>query len=73
MAGEQENAVAARQPFIYIALDKDRAVTRDLFLTERYPETILIDPQQRMAGKIVGATRWPMTGIGDQNPDPRSP
>ena len=39
---------------IYVAWDKDKNITRDLFGTTRYPESILIGPDGRITQKIVG-------------------
>lgn len=47
-----------RHPFIHIALDEGREITRALFGVEKYPETILIDAQQRIAKKIPGLAAW---------------
>lgn len=40
-----------------IFLDKNSRITRDLFQTYRLPETILIDRNQNMRNKLVGA-KW---------------
>jgi thiol-disulfide isomerase/thioredoxin len=44
--------------FIHLALDKDRSITRDIFLTELYPETIFLDSHQRMGKKVIGVADW---------------
>jgi thiol-disulfide isomerase/thioredoxin len=49
---------ALRQPYVFIAIDDKRAITRNVFLTEMYPETIFIAPDQHMVKKSVGATHW---------------
>ncbi len=46
------------QSSIHVALDESRRITRDLFLTEKYPETIVIDRAGRMARKFVGGADW---------------
>ena len=43
---------------IRIIQDKSRAITHDLFQTFSYPETIVIDRQQRMTRKIIGDADW---------------
>ncbi len=43
---------------VYISLDKNRAITYDLFMTERYPETIIVAPNGDMVRKIVGEFEW---------------
>lgn len=48
----------AKKPFVHIALDRERRITRDVFLTERYPETIFITADGRMARKTIGITDW---------------
>ncbi len=48
---------------IYITLDKKRAITHDLFLTERYPESIILAPNGTMRRKIVGLFDWQSTEI----------
>lgn len=49
---------ALQKPFVYVALDKNRNITRDTFLTEMYPETIFIAPDLHMVKKSVGTTQW---------------
>lgn len=46
------------EPNVYIALDRDRSITRGVFLTDRYPETIFIRADGKMARKVVGLTDW---------------
>ncbi len=43
---------------VHVIFDKNRMITHDLFLTERYPETIIISPNGRMVRKIVGEFDW---------------
>ncbi len=43
---------------VYVILDENRAITYDLFLTERYPETIIVAPNGEMIRKIVGKFDW---------------
>lgn len=43
---------------VLITLDSKRAITHDIFLTERYPETIIVSPEGKMVQKIVGAYDW---------------
>ncbi|MCK6417343.1 MAG: TlpA family protein disulfide reductase [Alphaproteobacteria bacterium] len=40
---------------VFVALDEDQKVTRDLFQSYRLPETWIIDKQHNLAGKFVGA------------------
>ncbi len=42
-------------PSVIIVPDPQRALAQDLFQTVRYPETILVDSNLRMQGKIAGA------------------
>ncbi len=39
---------------VVIGLDHDQAITGTLFQTVSLPETVIIDPQQKLKGKIVG-------------------
>ena len=55
---KQDIRKIAEKPFVHIALDKDRAVARGLFLTELYPETIFITADGKMAHKTIGLTDW---------------
>ncbi len=43
---------------VYISLDKNQSITHDIFMTERYPETIIIAPNGGMVRKIVGEFEW---------------
>lgn len=47
---------------IIIARDPERRITRDVFLTTRYPETIIIDQQGNMVEKIAGIFPWKEKG-----------
>lgn len=38
--------------------DKDKKITTDIFYTTRFPETIILAPDARMARKIVGTFDW---------------
>lgn len=40
---------------VFIALDTDQKITRELFQTYRLPETWIIDKQHNLAGKFIGA------------------
>ena len=58
---ETQNDVVKSQlklPSIYVARDDGQKITRDIFMTTKYPETILITPDQKMARKVVGDTAW---------------
>ena len=46
------------KPFVHVALDENRTITRKVFLTERYPETIIVAPNQKMVRKTIGVTEW---------------
>lgn len=41
-----------------VVWDKDKAISKDVFGTVRYPETILIDTDGLMARKVSGAVDW---------------
>ncbi len=43
---------------IYVTLDENRTITHDIFLTERYPETIIVSSNGEMVRKIVGEFDW---------------
>ncbi len=43
---------------VYVTLDENRTVTHDIFLTERYPETIIVSSNGEMIRKIVGEFDW---------------
>ncbi len=43
---------------VYVSLDSNGAITRDIFMTQRYPETIIIAPNGGMVRKIVGEFEW---------------
>jgi len=53
------------QPNIFMALDKDQNITKNLFQTYRLPETIIIDQNQNMRKKIIGAD-WTYTNLDQQ-------
>jgi thiol-disulfide isomerase/thioredoxin len=43
------------QPNVFITLDTNQNITKNLFQTYRLPETVLIDVNQHMHTKIIGA------------------
>ncbi len=44
--------------FVYVSLDEKRKITHDMFLTDRYPESIVINYNGDMIRKIVGGVDW---------------
>lgn len=54
----KSHSLNMNSPDIYIAIDKDRAITQDVFQTFAYPETIIIDRQGKMVRKIAGDADW---------------
>ncbi|MGH1397840.1 MAG: TlpA family protein disulfide reductase [Alphaproteobacteria bacterium] len=60
MKATQNSAFTA--PNILIALDKDQAITGGLFQTYKLPETILIDANQTMRHKFIGAN-WTLEDL----------
>lgn len=53
-----ETKQQADLPNVLIALDEGMRITKDLYFVAKYPETILISPEQKMTGKLLGATDW---------------
>jgi thiol-disulfide isomerase/thioredoxin len=53
-----ETQTALKQPYVFIALDEKQKITRDIFLTEMYPETVFVAPGGHMVKKSVGETQW---------------
>lgn len=43
---------------ILIALDQGQKITRDLFMTQIYPETFIINSNQQLVRKVIGNTDW---------------
>lgn len=54
----EEIKAALDQDYIKVVFDENRAITHDIFLTERYPETIILSPKGEMIRKIVGGFEW---------------
>ncbi len=55
-------------PNVFITLDSDQNITKNLFQTYRLPETILIDQNQIMRTKIIGAD-WSYENLRKQIED----
>lgn len=53
-----ERMGAADVQGLIVAQDQERAISHGLFMTERYPETIVISSDGFMVRKIVGETDW---------------
>lgn len=47
---------------VYIALDENTIITRDIFGTFKLPETLIIDRNQKVVHKLVGAD-WEMEDL----------
>jgi thiol-disulfide isomerase/thioredoxin len=60
-----ETQTALQAPYMFVALDEGRKITRDTFLTELYPETIFISPDMRMVKKAVGDAQWDSPDMAD--------
>jgi hypothetical protein len=43
---------------LVIIPDPDRIIAQDLFQTLRYPETIIIGPDQTLRDKVAGVVEW---------------
>lgn len=54
----KSNSLKPDDKNIFIAVDKNRAITHDLFQTFAYPETIIIDREGNMIRKIAGDADW---------------
>ena len=61
----KSNSLKPDNKNIFIALDKNRAITHDLFQTFAYPETIIIDRKGNMVRKIAGDADWTSEEITD--------
>jgi cytochrome c biogenesis protein CcmG, thiol:disulfide interchange protein DsbE len=44
--------------YVHIFLDENREITKNIFHTERYPETIILSKDMKMAKKLVGDIDW---------------
>lgn len=52
---------------VFIAHDATKAITQTLFQTTRLPETFLLDGQQRVADKIIGASvQWDTPAMAEK-------
>lgn len=45
-------------PKVIVVWDEDKKISKDVFGTIRYPESIIIDKQGRMVRKVAGAIDW---------------
>ena len=43
---------------IYFVQDSDKKISAGMFFTFRYPETIIISPEQKMVAKFAGEHKW---------------
>lgn len=51
------------QKNFFVAHDKNKAISQDIFQTIRLPETIIIDPSGNMVRKVAGDTDWTGTDM----------
>ncbi|MCB1783549.1 MAG: TlpA family protein disulfide reductase [Alphaproteobacteria bacterium] len=49
---------AANVPGVVVGLDAEGKISHGLFMTERFPETIIVAPDGTMARKVVGGIEW---------------
>ena len=54
MAKPTDKQLFPKRPNIYVAWDKDRQITREIFGTTRYPESILISSDGTITHKFIG-------------------
>ncbi len=52
---KKQKGITWQSPNVLIALDKNQHITQKLFQTYRLPETYIIDKQQNLHTKIIGA------------------
>ena len=50
-----EDASVLVQKNVLVVYDQDSRITFDIFKTVKLPETVIVDPQQQMIRKLVGA------------------
>lgn len=62
-----KNAAAVKQDNVYIIHDKVNHITFDLFQTAMLPETIIVNPEQEMIHKLVGAD-WTIEDVAPYLP-----
>ena len=48
---------------VMVALDQDKLISQKLYQTYKIPETYLIDPNQQIKEKIIGAVDWSAPSI----------
>lgn len=55
---------AAQPPAnLFLALDSQKKITYDLFMTSAYPETIILDKNHRLRRKIPNSVEWQSADI----------
>ena len=55
---------AAQPPAnLFLALDSQKKITYDVFMTSAYPETIILDKQHRLRRKIPNSVEWQSADI----------
>ncbi len=62
-----QNAAAIKQDNVYIIHDKMNRITFDLFQTAMLPETIIVNSEQEMIHKLVGAD-WTLEDVAPYLP-----
>lgn len=65
IAQQESNGVNMKAEGIFLALDPERKITRDVFKVTSYPESLIVGPDGKIMRHIIGGTDWDLPDVQD--------
>ena len=59
------NGVNMKAEGVFLALDPERKITRDVFKVTSYPESLIVGPDGKIMRHIIGGTDWDLPDVQD--------
>lgn len=65
IAQQESNGVNMKAEGLFLALDPERKITRDVFKVTSYPESLIVGPDGKIMRHIIGGTDWDLPDVQD--------
>ncbi len=62
---QESNGVNMKAKGVFLALDPERKITRDVFKITSYPESLIVGPDGTILRHIIGGTDWDLLDVQD--------
>ncbi len=60
---QESNGVNMGAEGVFLALDPERKITRDVFKVTSYPESLIVGPDGKIMRHIIGGTDWDLPDV----------